>query len=323
MTPFNLVDGEDGWIGLGPGTDMSNAKVVIGGPNLVESYTLKQYDLVAPTNELGATDIENIVTNGKRIVCYKLPENKLHGSISDASFVASMGRGDVKPGNQHNFRKQGLMLSGVTGVAVPTLVKLHVVFMIASFWLLYPLGALAAVYAGPHFKAGAKFFNIHQYSMILAILLMLAGFVCVLVKTESVTQVHGYFGVFVFILCFMQPLNAVVRPDKDHAMRRRWEYLHKGAGRLALLWGLINTILGGILYQDLYADSALFLWNPHVAAYVLAPIFVVAYIALRIRQQLTKKEPDYKEQPMAPIGKKRSSSRSLDMEAAAPLQTVE
>merc|ERR1712039_311414 len=61
---------------------------------------------------------------------------------------------------------------------------------------------------------------------------------------------HGLIGLIVMTLGVLQPLNAVVRPHGEGAMRTTWEMMHKNIGRSAIVFGLLNCTFGAMVASD-------------------------------------------------------------------------
>merc|ERR1711964_861937 len=143
------------------------------------------------------------------------------------------------------------------------------------------MGVLVAVYAGPQFQKGAEYFKAHMVLMMAAIVMNIVGITLSLSSAlGTVDTVHGVFGLVVFIVCMLQPINAFLRPSKDHKHRRVWEILHKGSGRLCALFGLITCILGAVRFDKNYGYLEL------VLTLVIVPLVfvVVLWICLRLKQ---------------------------------------
>jgi len=331
----NLKDGENGWCGVGPGTDMSDANVVVFGNKARDTgnaYELTKYGIVKKATVLGETDMKKMVMEEKFYGCYTMPLAKLKDGEA-SKFVVAAGKAskssDVPSqstkGNPHGSSKRpGVTLSG--GSANNNIIIIHVFVMIAAFWLLYPAGALVAVYAAPGFKRGSGFFQAHRALMSLAILLMLVGAGLALSRSKfMINTVHGGVGCVVIALCLLQPINAAFRPGKDSPNRRKWEYLHKSAGRLGVLLGLVNTVLGGFRYaKDILkmhdtVDTVFVMTNPGIVAIVFASVMVVVYLGLRVRQYMSQGSKDdlpYRmPEPSPGTTKKKKKSTSSETES--------
>jgi len=271
------VQHADGWVGIGPGTEMADAKVVIGYASKVQIHKLDPRDLGEVTTELDAVNLETKVIDNKRVVCATF------SIIPDMTLIAAVGAGSAERGNAHSFRVRSLKLGGQT---TPIQVWLHIALMVMAFWLCFPAGAIVAVYSAPGFRLGPMYFKTHRAVMSAATVLMLLGLVAIISLTKSVSTRHGMLGVLVAFFAIIQPINAYFRLDKSHPHRRKWEYLHKGLGRLVLFLGLLNTVVGALEYSDLYSGSNIFIG----LAAVIGLIALLVYSGLRIQQHQRQEE---------------------------------
>jgi len=195
-------------------------------------------------------------------------------------------------------------VSAVTGtlVQVPFYVVLHIAFMCSAFWIILPLGHLTAAYTGPHFVDGAKFFHIHWISMTVGTCLVLAAFVCMLLKTQSVSRGHGYFGCVVIALFVAQFLyGALRRPALDHARREEWTKIHKSLGAIAISLAVTNGCWGAWMYQDIY-NSNKFHFIPNIV--IVQSVMTLAYLLARGSVEAHQR---YKHVPEPPVAATRIS----------------
>jgi len=290
----NKVD--DGWIACGPGDGMNaKATAVAGwGQNQVKAVSLSSSDISFKSGNFH-TDGVSTVEDGKRRVCFKLTREHMIGkSFTMAPFVIAIGEGNVKSGNKHGSgSRRGVIRVGGGGLggggakkALPYkrfFLFVHVVTMICAFLFLYPVGVLVAVFSAPGFRFGAKWFMAHRIFMMLAIGFSVLGLGAIIYRVQLPGfghHLHGSAGYIVIGACLLQPVNAYFRVKKDHSMRRIWEYLHKTAGRLAVLGGIVVCILGGQLFAIFEKDNNI----PFIMSCVVAGIFVIAFIHLRVRQ---------------------------------------
>mmetsp|Transcript_129358 Transcript_129358/g.360277 ORF Transcript_129358/g.360277 Transcript_129358/m.360277 type:complete len:371 (-) Transcript_129358:206-1318(-) len=133
----------------------------------------------------------------------------------------------------------------------------HVLCMLASWGCLLPAGVIWARGIG---WRNPKRIQGHRLIQMVGWLLQLVGFACIVAHkgfTAHFTAPHEVLGLIVVILGTLQPINAQLRhlkgvghpaPDGSRtALRKKWEYLHKGCGYVAVIAGPINVILG-VLY---------------------------------------------------------------------------
>lgn len=154
----------------------------------------------------------------------------------------------------------------------------HIVLMLASWWLLLPLGVILAnrgrgadtesrLARWRSVSLGPAWFKLHLHFQYGGWLLQLAGFVCSVVYVQE----HGTFGHFagpheaiglvVVLLGSLQPLNAFLRPhaaadgEKRSRARAVWEVLHKGVGYGCLVGGIVAAPIGYNYLDYLGYDS--------------------------------------------------------------------
>jgi hypothetical protein len=179
---------------------------------------------------------------------------------------------------------------------------LHVFAMaIAWAWLL-PLGISVAVF-GKEVKPEGWWFRMHLRLQWSGVCVMVLGYVCALINVgfESGISVHfnsphKVIGHLVVLTAILQPLNGLLRPDKNAGARRTvWEALHKNAGRISGIAALVNLILGLVLAKD-YVSALLGVAINLVAVGVLlvaASIFRVRRDAAASDSLLSEVTPAY------------------------------
>lgn len=150
-------------------------------------------------------------------------------------------------------------------IRVGALLWLHVICMLLSWGLFLPLGFLLARHGKKIDKKICDvpyWFGMHRIFQITGVVLSTIGFLCVLLwkRARHFKVGHEILGLFIVCLGIWQPINSQLRhfkkvghPHKNPdgtvyrtPLRKAWEVLHKGTGRLAVLLGLINVIYGPI-----------------------------------------------------------------------------
>jgi hypothetical protein len=123
----------------------------------------------------------------------------------------------------------------------------HGIVMFLAWALLAPLGVGASRYMRsvmPTSGPGAFWFRLHRYAQTSAWVLSAVGFGVAIAMVPSgrhFTDPHHILGLIVFLLGFLQPINAYFRPhpakpgEPTPLPRRAWELLHKGSGYAAVL----------------------------------------------------------------------------------------
>jgi len=289
-----------GWVGFGPGTEMASARGIVAA-GAVDSDPIVIYDMTARIQpqvtiehaDFNLTNAEQSDMDGKRQSCFTMPASQVVGGLEKASFVWAVGNDATFA--FHGANAKVAVLNFVTNsaedasVPVPDFLVVHIVCMMVAFLVLYPLGVLVAVYAGPGFQKGAVYFKAHRGFMMIAIVVMICGVVFALVESAFDT-VHGYFGIVVAVLCLTQPINGHLRPDKAHPNRRKWEVLHKSVGRLALVLGFVTSLLGAVQFgkKSYEPDEAVL-----AIVITLAVLAIGCWIIFRMRQKKAapRKEP--------------------------------
>ena len=155
---------------------------------------------------------------------------------------------------------------------------LHGICMQLSWGFLLPLGVTIARFCRG--RPNACWFKWHRALQITGLVIMTIGFIA----SQFVNAVgrfsaipHSILGALIFLVGIQQPINAACRPEPawpKSAARARWENCHKWSGRVAVLLGLINPLLGIVMYETARrAASAWFIvyaiWTVGLLAYWL------------------------------------------------------
>ncbi|XP_052193011.1 cytochrome b561 and DOMON domain-containing protein At3g61750 [Diospyros lotus] len=120
----------------------------------------------------------------------------------------------------------------------------HGVLGLLGWGLFLPYGAIAARYFKQH---DPLWFYLHVGIQFVGFILGLAA---VVVGVSLYSRLHAHFpvhrgiGIFILVLSILQILAFFARPDKDSKIRKYWNLYHHWAGRLALLFGNVNIVLG-------------------------------------------------------------------------------
>ncbi|GJP40702.1 hypothetical protein CLOM_g357 [Closterium sp. NIES-68] len=144
-------------------------------------------------------------------------------------------------------------------------------------------------------------FVAHKWTMLLAVVLSLAGIIMALVESgsSSFQSTHGRLGLAVLLLIVLQPIIGQLRPIKSHFARRYWFALHwvVGVAIVAMAWS--NTYLGLDLASERFGFNTDWCY---IVFSILIGLFTVAYaidfacdyvgfIALRYKQPHTESHP--------------------------------
>jgi len=136
----------------------------------------------------------------------------------------------------------------------------HTACMLVALGALIPFGVAWARLERQNtnqFQGKPVWFAYHRICQSIGCLLQLAGVACAVVFVEKgghshFSTLHTILGLVVVLLGALQRLNAVFRPHphKDNSQthflnaRTMWEYMHKGTGYLAVLFGILNVVCG-------------------------------------------------------------------------------
>lgn len=174
------------------------------------------------------------------------------------------------------------LLSGKANVEdLQPVLAVHGFMMFIAWGLLLPGGVLGARYLKHLDNNG--WFEIHMYSQLSAIVVMLLGLLF------AVGELHGFnfrtghmrVGMLSILLVLLQGVNGYLRPknalpgESQRPQRVVWQYIHRYAGRTALVLGFLSLVTG--ISQLARRDGvehmkglqwALFAWFLAVAAVV-------------------------------------------------------
>ncbi|KAL4233415.1 DOMON domain-containing protein frrs1L [Mactra antiquata] len=145
-------------------------------------------------------------------------------------------------------------------------VKLHGIMMTIAWLFLCTVGIVTARYNKgmlPEKKLfGTKiWFQVHRGGMVLALVFVIIGFISIFVenkgysqitpsKSSEAVQAHPVLGIIVTVLCFVNPIMALLRPGPDHKLRWLFNWAHLGVGVVALVLAVVTTFLGYFLERS-------------------------------------------------------------------------
>jgi hypothetical protein len=147
-----------------------------------------------------------------------------------------------------------------------------------SWGFLLPLGVILARFF--KHKPDAWWFRMHVICQRSGVVLMLVGVIIAFIMVEGshFNGFHTIIGLIVFILGVLQPINAALRPHPGPtATRRRWEWLHKGSGYIAVLGGFTAVITGSAII-----DPGNYIGV--VITVIVTVGFVITFVALSLRE---------------------------------------
>jgi len=154
------------------------------------------------------------------------------------------------------------------GADQATMIKLHASFMILAWLLCANFGTFFARYCKDIFQnhkiVGADvWFRAHQISMVLSVVLSLAGLIPVLVDKKLLPiadkKYHPLVGLATLVVAFVQPFIGYFRPSKDHQFRPLFKLFHTFFGYSAILMGIASIFLTNDLEKKYLTDWGTYL----------------------------------------------------------------
>jgi len=285
-----VVSVKGNWVGTGMGNDMNEDGHVIVSSDEGQGVS-KNLKLTAgkildnPNSKLQARDIAN---PARGTLCYKFPANNV-GNIRKAEWACAAGKDGKLARHEEAV---SLIMDFEAGIATTRVTVLHVVHffcMSFAFMVLFPSGMIVAAYAAPGFAGGKEWFARHRQFMMTACAITLFGVGAILYKNVP-DNTHGIAGLCILFFAFLQPINGVLRPDKGTKHRRKWEILHKASGRIAVVGGLIVSILGSwILYNKFQIKFVFFLFV--FIAFVVCGLVLYFLFVMKKKELPEEKSP--------------------------------
>ncbi|KAH9565013.1 hypothetical protein CY35_04G055100 [Sphagnum magellanicum] len=126
--------------------------------------------------------------------------------------------------------------------------NVHGIINAVSWGLLLPLGVMAARYLRRFSGANPWWFYIHVTCQCLGYLLGVVGW-ALGIKLENynksaVHYKHRNLGIAIFTLATLQVLAIILRPKKDHKVRKIWNVYHHAVGYSTIILIIINIFEG-------------------------------------------------------------------------------
>ncbi|WIA32083.1 hypothetical protein OEZ86_002934 [Tetradesmus obliquus] len=162
---------------------------------------------------------------------------------------------------------------------------LHALLMLLSFGVMLPLGMMAARHKwifGSNEETGKvspAWFYVHIVLQLGGVVSGLGGFAIALlafgwkqVPGQALYQPHKWMGIVVLVMALLQVLVAPCRPKATSNARSCWNSMHWGWGRLTMLAGAANLVLGALLVHG-------YKGQPYVG-WLLACCLVLGVLAL-------------------------------------------
>ncbi|KAL7233030.1 hypothetical protein ACSBR1_016806 [Camellia fascicularis] len=171
---------------------------------------------------------------------YPTKHHHLHKHDDKTSIMFDFSSGSVYSGSAAS--------SSASASAAPDKIaqtkRTHGILGVLGWGLFLPYGTIAARYFKHH---DPLWFYLHVGIQFVGFILGLAGIV---VGLSLYNRIHAHFpthrgiGIFVLVLSILQIVAFFLRPDQDSKIRRYWNWYHHWVGRIALLFGNVNIIVG-------------------------------------------------------------------------------
>ncbi|KAE9463113.1 hypothetical protein C3L33_04979, partial [Rhododendron williamsianum] len=300
-----------GWVGMAFSKDgmMLNSSAMVGwiskeGQPHIKQYYLKgfeQGDVVPDKGDLPLSNVPKFVVLREATIYIAFQLN----------FSAPLGRqpvllafGTRYPTKHHHLYQHDAKTSmifdfsagsvSVSSSAAPDKIgqtkRTHGILGLIGWGLLLPYGVIAARYF-KHYDP--LWFYLHAGIQFVGFILGLAGIV---LGVSLYNQIHAQFhthrgiGIFVLVLSVLQILAFFAWPDKDSKIRKYWNWYHHWIGRIALLFGNVNIVLG---IQIGHAGNEWKVGYGFLLGTVLVAIIVLEVLSMKRRSKETDTHPAF------------------------------
>ena len=102
----------------------------------------------------------------------------------------------------------------------------------------------------------AVWFQVHRVSMVLCVLLSVAGLVPIIIDKNlqpiKAQKLHPLLGLTVLVVAFIQPVIAYFRPGKDARFRPLFKFVHTALGYSAIILAIASIFLTNELEVSQY-----------------------------------------------------------------------
>ncbi|KAL1006697.1 hypothetical protein UPYG_G00075560 [Umbra pygmaea] len=181
------------------------------------------------------------------------------------SFFLFIAHGRATDGVIHRHDRQPLISTYQSVITGPPedlagsrshlLLKFHGVFMLVAWMTTVTTGVIVARYFKQDWPGTTL---VHRALMTLTVLLSSVGFTLSFIYRRGWSGragSHPYLGCTVMALCVIQPIMALLRPDKDSPRRNIFNWMHWGNGTIVQIIAVVAIFLG-------VQQQALLLPNP-------------------------------------------------------------
>jgi len=320
---FEVSGKTNGWVGIGFSNQasMKSADLVVGwigssGVANITDYFSVDRDPTLDTQLGGTNDVKNI--SGERTGDWPTvirftrmldTGDNYDTAIPNSEIYLLWAYGDdnsvdLITGSFNEHVSKGLVLvnffdGSVQDVSSVGLVKAHAILMIFVWVIMIPIAAFVSRYMKNQF---AKWFNVHWGIILLAIILLIISFICILVYFHGILEVgiHQMLGIFVIVLTAIEGMLGIgahlmfqrkrteppIFPDRIH-----W-YLARAIFALVIL-----TLFFGLNQYDANPVSYVFLslWLIFVITMIILLQLKVGQVQ-EIYEELQNEEEEFHEQ---------------------------
>ncbi|PON98016.1 Cytochrome b561 and DOMON domain-containing protein [Trema orientale] len=249
-----------GWAGMGFSKDgmMVGSSAIVGWVTKKGQARIKQFYLqgsrksqvIADKGELPLTGIPpSVVLHGPRI--YLAFQLKFDKPLNQQPLILAFGFAYPKHLHltEHDDKTTiRFDFSAGSASAAPSdlgqMKKNHGILAILGWGLILPLGAIVPRY----FKhKDPLWYYLHSVIQFVGFVFGLAA---VVLGQQLYNEIGAHFpthrgiGIFILVLSILQILAFFLRPNKEAKIRKYWNWYHHSMGRLALLFGALNIVLG-------------------------------------------------------------------------------
>lgn len=256
-----------GWVawGINPtaaamvGTQALIAFKHSNGSSIVDTYNLKDTNPPSPSSiSIAVSDKSVIIESSGHITIFAtltLPSNKT--TVNHVWQVGSAVKGLVPQAHALSAANTGSaatidLKTGTSsgGAVVPqkTLKDRHGIINVVGWGILMPIGAMLARYLRMFESADPAWFYLHAFCQSAGYILGVSGWATGLkLGSDSAGIVyHSHRNIGITLFCFgtLQIFALLLRPKKDHKLRKFWNVYHYAIGYSVIILSIINIFKG-------------------------------------------------------------------------------
>ncbi|XP_047336442.1 cytochrome b561 and DOMON domain-containing protein At3g61750-like [Impatiens glandulifera] len=250
-----------GWVGMGFSENgfMYNSSAMVGWADLEDKLNIKQYylngfqpeSIIPDSGDLPLTKVPVAVAIDKNTM-YLAFQLNFSSTLSRQHILLAYGTNqpDIHNLLTHHDDKTTVLFDFTTGKiavlrdSVFDLKKTHGILGIVAWGILAPMGAISARY----FKhKDPLWYYLHVTFQITTSIVGMMTVVAGLTLYDSLHIIfpqHRIIGMLVLVLCVVQLVGGFARPTKYGKTRKYWNWFHHWVGRIAIIFGNLNIVLG-------------------------------------------------------------------------------